>query len=438
MDKLGKLAYSNPEILYYYKNIVGTPPLQMVDDIMAIQRCSSKSLEVNKVINTFMDLEKLTLSKTKCHSIHIGNKKKQCLKLKVDDKNMEVSEEETYLGDVIDKSAKATKNIEKRKNRGYGTITDILTIVSDIPLAHWRIQAGLNLRQAMLINGTLFNSEAWHNVDDKDIIPLEKVDEALLRGLLSAHSKTPLEALYLETNSLPIRFILKSRRIMYLHSILQKNESEMVRKIYKVQKENPSPGDFSELVRRDCTAIELGMTDDDISKTSKLQFRALVKQKVRAAALNYLKTLQQTHSKMKYLTYNKLELQKYLTSPLFNTESRNLLLRLRTRTVSGIKCDFKGVYNSDTTCPVGCGDEDTLQHILACSVLRSHHHSSDISNTNIQFKHIFSADMNEQKQVTELYRQLLQVRNELISQPVAVTGPMHCSNTLQSLSSDLT
>ena len=71
----------------------------------------------------------------------------------------------------------------------------------------------------------MHNSEAWHDIENKDIIPLEKVDEALLRGLVNAHAKTPIEALYLETNSLPIRFILKIRRIMYLKNILKKDES---------------------------------------------------------------------------------------------------------------------------------------------------------------------------------------------------------------------
>ena len=27
MDKLGKMTYNNPELLYYYKGVVGTPPL---------------------------------------------------------------------------------------------------------------------------------------------------------------------------------------------------------------------------------------------------------------------------------------------------------------------------------------------------------------------------------------------------------------------------
>ena len=81
----------------------------------------------------------------------------------------------------------------------------------------------------MLINGILFNSEAWHGVEKKDISILEKVDEALLREELSVHPKIPIVALYLEMKSVPIRFTIASRRLMYLHTILQRNEIEMLR-----------------------------------------------------------------------------------------------------------------------------------------------------------------------------------------------------------------
>ena len=140
---------------------------------------------------------------------------------------------------------------------------------------------------------------------------------------------------------------------------------------------------------------------------------------------------------MSGLTYNKYQLQEYLVSPIFDNESRNLLFRLRTRTVSGIRKDFKGLY-PDTTCPLGCGDTDNLQNILTCKTLISHHKSSQVSRSNICYEDIFSEDPRKQKQVTELYRQLLQIRNEIMSQPVATTGPVHSSNTLQSLSSDVT
>ena len=62
MDKLGKLVYSRPDLLYYYKVIVAVPTLQMVDDVLGVQKCSSQSAQLNTVVNSFMDLEKLKLS----------------------------------------------------------------------------------------------------------------------------------------------------------------------------------------------------------------------------------------------------------------------------------------------------------------------------------------------------------------------------------------
>ena len=117
MDKLGKLVYNSPELLYYYKGVVGTPTLQMVDDIMGVQKCSRKSLHLNTAINTFMDLEKLTLSKKKCHTVHIGKKTMGCEALKVHGSPMEESNQEAYLGDTIDKSGKIRPNIEKKNSK---------------------------------------------------------------------------------------------------------------------------------------------------------------------------------------------------------------------------------------------------------------------------------------------------------------------------------
>ena len=427
MDKLGKLAYNNPALLYLYKGVVGTPPLQMVDDIMAIQKCSTMSLHMNVSINTFIELEKLTLSKKKCHNVHIGKQNKECPALKIHGSKMETSDRETYLGDVLDKTGKARPNIEARKAKGYGIVSEILAITNEIPLGHWKIEAGLKLRQAMLVNGILFNSEAWHGVSTEDLIILEKVDEALLRGLLMAHSKIPLEALFLETNSIPIRIIVASRRLMYLHNILQKESHEMIRKVYEAQKLDTSPGDFCEMVSEDKALIDLNMSEIEIESTKKERFKNIVKQKIRKASFQYLSNLKANHSKMSGITYKTNEISSYLKSPLFNSVSRKLLLALRTRTVEGLRADFKGMY-PDTTCPLGCGQEDTLPNILTCSVLKLQHTSNDITGRNIKYEDVFSHDVVTQKQVTELYSQLLDVRTKLMeSQPVALTGPVHCS-----------
>ena len=430
MDKLGKMAYSNPELLYYYKGVVGTPPLQMVDDIMALQKCNIKSQKVNTVINTFMELEKLTLSCNKSKNIHIGKSDIKCHSLRVHGAEMKQSKREKYLGDLVDITGKNRPNIEARQSKGFGIINNILAIINEIPLGHWRVEAGLRLRQAMFINGCLFNSEAWHGVKETDVKLIEKVDECLLRGILNSHSKIPLEALYLETGSLPVRFIITSRRLMYLHNILQRGSEELVRKVYDVQKKDVSNGDFIELINEDKAAINLSISDEEIKSLKKAKFRNIIKDTIKIAACKYLNKLKENHTKMNGLLYTKLEKAAYLGSPLFNIENEKLLLALRTRTVKGMKNDFRGMY-ADNLCALSCNTPDTLQHVLECSVIQQYHTSKNITASEITYTDVFSGDIRKQKQATELFSELLVIRNKIVSSQPEISGPMHGVQSVQ-------
>ena len=130
MDKLGQLAYSNPDLLYYYRGLVATPPLQMVDDVLGVQKCSYKSRRLNNTINTFMEIEKLKLSQKKCNIIHIGKSDVKCPTLKIHGEDMKRSKQETYLGDKIDFSGKLKPTIKSRISKGYGAVNYILAIIN--------------------------------------------------------------------------------------------------------------------------------------------------------------------------------------------------------------------------------------------------------------------------------------------------------------------
>ena len=63
----------------------------------------------------------------------------------------------------------------------------------------------MKLREVMLLNGILYNSEAWHGVTKSHIKSLEAIDETLLRRILQAHRKTPLNFLYMELSATQIK-----------------------------------------------------------------------------------------------------------------------------------------------------------------------------------------------------------------------------------------
>ena len=63
--------------------------------------------------------------------------------------------------------------------------------------------------------------------------------------------------------------------------------------------------------------------------------------------------------------------------------------------------DFKGMF-TDHSCPLACGDVDTLQNVLSCNILQSHVKNNTLSSELINYEDIFSNDVRTQRQVTEL------------------------------------
>ena len=87
--------------------------------------------------------------------------------------------------------------------------------------------------------------------------PLNILDRKILNLVLQSHSKAPSELLYLETGCLSLLDIDTVRRLIYLHSILQRPETEIVRKVFFEQKKNPCRGDWITIVEADIVQLQI-------------------------------------------------------------------------------------------------------------------------------------------------------------------------------------
>ena len=67
----------------------------------------------------------------------------------------------------------------------------------------------------------------------------------------------PTAALYLETGCIPVRYILKKRRLMYLHHILTRNSNELIRRVYEAQKSAPVKDDWILQVKEDLKEFKI-------------------------------------------------------------------------------------------------------------------------------------------------------------------------------------
>ena len=276
---------------YKYKGKIHVPPLEMVDDVLTISKCGAASIAMNAVVNAFMGSKKLLLNSAKCAKIHVGRHSSQCPQLKAQDGWMNNSDKEKYLGDIIQRDGKPHATIVERISKGNGIVANIRALLTDIPLANRRIKMGLELRQAWFVNGILYNSEVWPQITQQDMKALAHVDHYLLRSIIGAHSKVAVEQLYLETGTIPLHYVMKMRRMIYLQTILKRTKSELTRKVYDEMKKDPMKNDWSEMVKKDFDEVGMEHNEKLIEEQTEYSYKNEVRKHIRKAALTELQTM---------------------------------------------------------------------------------------------------------------------------------------------------
>ena len=194
----------------------------------------------------------MTLSRDKSVVLHIGNSKKcnnPCPKLKVCNHVMKSTKSQRYLGNILTVSGTNRDSIEDRRNKGWGKLADITGILVQLPNIR-KIEIGLKLRDAKLINGMIYSTEAWSRISETEVTRLEQVDLALLRSLVEAHSKCNKAFILLEFGVISFSYLIMIRRIMYHHHIIGRDNDEIIKKIYIKQKEEYLKGDWFQTLKQ--------------------------------------------------------------------------------------------------------------------------------------------------------------------------------------------
>ena len=88
-----------------------------------------------------------------------------------------------------------------------------------------------------------------------------------------------------------MRHLLIGRRLLYLWDILNRNESELVRKVFESQKSFSVKNDWALQVHLDLEECEINLTELEISKMKRLAFKKLVNEKIQNLAAKYLISL---------------------------------------------------------------------------------------------------------------------------------------------------
>ena len=176
----------------------------------------------------------------------------------------------------------------------------------------------------MLINSLLSSSEVLYGVKSKHIQMLESCDRSLLTRLFSVPKTCSYEAVFMESGLLPLRFILQGRRLMYYWTILNKPDTELVKKVFEVQKQHSVQDDWTRQVEEDKKTLDIELSEEKIKDMKKEAFKTLVKGKLQEKATEFLFSCSEKHSKSRGLTT--FGLQSYLTTEKLSTIEKKTYL----------------------------------------------------------------------------------------------------------------
>ena len=107
------------------------PPLEMVDDVLAITKCSKTSVTMNATVNAFMEKNNY-----KCHKkgsvIDVAKLQRSCHELKIHGQKMHQEDTKKYLGYTINKRSKVASNMAERRVKDVASCSVIREIREDI------------------------------------------------------------------------------------------------------------------------------------------------------------------------------------------------------------------------------------------------------------------------------------------------------------------
>ena len=389
----------------------------MVDDILGISQCGVKAVELNALINAKIESKKLRLSADKCYKIHICKKKSKCsTNIFVHDNLMKHKSQFSYLGEIVNEKGSLEDTIEARYQKSIGINSQISSVTCNITLGYFHFPTSFIMRESMLLNGILTNCEVWTFLTQKQIERLQSADIMFMRNCFNSHSKTPRELYYLEAGCIELKHIISKRRFMYLWHILSREETELIKKVYRVQSIKPGKNDFYSLIQNEKNKYDICLTDSEISKMSKSAFKRIVDLQIRKFAFNSLINIAMTHSKSvkiaEKLTFKKFKMQQYLNHPSISKNEGQLLFALRSRTLP-LKNNMKSSHIYDLTCSL-CEDEDSCDeetHLTSCPILKDEIKENE---EDISYNHVFGS-IEQQIRAVKLFVRIIRKRDTYIN-----------------------
>ena len=162
----------------------------------------------------------------------------------------------------------------------------------------------------MVRGSILYACEMYYDLKESELRQIERIEEGYLRQIFKTTKGCPITELYLSIGQHPARFEIQKMRLLFLKQILHEDEESLTYKVFKLQLEYPTRGDWASSCLTDLQELKIEKSLSQIKLMKDFQFKNLVKSRVQENAFNYL--IKKQGSKGKANVYQNLSMAEYL------------------------------------------------------------------------------------------------------------------------------
>lgn len=186
----------------------------------------------------------------------------------------------------------------------------------------------------------------------------------------------------------------------------------MIYRVFKAQKLSPVVGDWIHLLEKDKKMYGLEVDDETIAALSKQKFKNLVKKRSKELTIKHLNTQKRKHKKSEQLEVGDLSISPYLSDTRFSKNERELLFKLRSKTIQ-VKDNFKNAYqNNDLLCDLCKLFPCTQSHPMQCPQLNL---SLVVDKTLHMDEKLIYGSADEQLLYIKIFTQFWELRERLLN-----------------------
>ena len=372
---------------FWYKDDLPVGFLGMVDDIVGVTRAGYKASQLNTFLNVKTSEKNLQFGAAKCQYMLVGKNPEKIIqnKLKVDQwmkeykenattmeyemleyyagqTEMKQTEEYKYLGFVISCKGDNMAHIRNMKCKSIGVIKKICNKLESLNLKNYYFECSVILMNVILRGTILYAAELFYNLKENELRKIERIEEEFMRKILKTSKGCPITSLYLVLGQTPARFEILKMRLLFLKYILEQPFDSIISRMFKLQLENPTRGDWASTCLKDLENLNLKLTLEQIKSMKKEKYKSLVKENVNETALKYL--INRQGKKGSETKYNYLEMAEYLLP--FNKQS--IEEKREMFAVKNSMVNIEANFSSKSEFKCECGDKEDMKHIYECRI----------------------------------------------------------------------